>query len=135
MRKLRTNRGFWKFFFLTLITLGIYGLVVMYHISEEINLVAVKDGKKTMNYILLVLLLTPITLGIADLVWYTRLSRRIGNELDRRGIGYKFGAGTFWGWNILGALLIGIGPCIYTAKLMKAMNKLNASYNAQNGIA
>ena len=128
MRKLPTNRGFWKFFFLTLITLGIYGLVVMYHISEEINLVAARDGKKTMNYLLLTFLLTPLTLGIAELVWYTRLSRRIGDELDRRGLGYKFGAGTFWGWNILGGLII-VGPAIYTAKLMKAMNLLNGSYN------
>lgn len=131
MRKLPTNRGFWKFFFLTLITLGIYGLVVMYHISEEINLVAARDGKKTMNYLLLTFLLTPLTLGIADLVWYTRLSRRIGDELDRRGLGYKFGAGTFWGWNILGALII-VGPAIYTAKLMKSMNLLNESYNSKN---
>ena len=134
MRKLPTNRGFWKFFFLTLITLGIYGLVVMYHISEEINLVAAKDGKKTMNYLLLTFLLTPLTLGIADLVWYTRLSRRIGDELARRGIGYKFGAGTFWGWDIFGALIL-VGPCIYTAKLMKAMNLLNESYNSKNELA
>ena len=128
MRQLPTNRGFWKFFFLGVITLGIYNLVVMYHISEEINLVAARDGKKTMNYLLLVVLLTPLTLGISDLVWYTRISRRIGDELDRRGLGYKFGAGTYWGWGIFGSLLL-IGPCIYVAKMMKAMNLLNGSYN------
>ena len=134
MKALPTKRGFWKYFFLSIITLGIYGLVVMYHISEEINMVARNDGKKTMNYILLAFLLTPITLGIADLVWYTRISNRIGDELDRRNLGYKFGAGSFWGWNIFGALLLGIGPCIYTHKLMKSMNLLNESYNRENGL-
>ena len=109
MKKLPTGRGFLKWFFLNIITLGIYNLAVMYHISEEINQVAAKDGKKTMNYLLLFFL--------------------IGPELDKRGLGYKFGAGSFWGWCILGAIIV-VGPCIYVHKLFKAMNKLNESYNA-----
>lgn len=128
MRNLPTKRGFIKWFFLSLITFGIYDLIMMYKMSEEINLTAAGDGKKTMNYLLLFFLVGPLTLGIADLVWYTRFSRRIGNELDRRGLGYRFGAGSFWGWNILGSLIL-IGPMIYIHKLCKAMNKINASYN------
>ena len=127
-RQLKTNRGLAKYFFLGLITFGIYDLIVMYHVSEEINLVAANDGKKTMNYLLLVLLLTPITLGIADLVWFSRLSGRIGDTLQARGIDYKFGKGTFWGWNIFGALIL-VGPFIFFHKFFKAMNKLNADYN------
>lgn len=130
MRKLPTNRGFWKWFFLSLITLGIYDLVMMYHISEEINTVAARDGKKTMNFLLLFFLIGPITCGIADIVWYHKISNRIGDELARRGINYKFGAGSFWGWNILGSLII-VGPAIYMHKLLKSMNKLNESFNAQ----
>lgn len=130
MRELATNRGFWKWFFLTLITLGIYDLVVKYHLSEEINLTA-KDGKKTMNYLLLFFLIGPITLGIADLVWYSKFSARIGDELKRRNIDYKFGAGSFWGWNVLGVFIL-VGPCIYAHKLFKAMNQINDSYNKEN---
>ena len=130
MKKLRTNRGFWKWFFLNIITLGIYQLGMLYHISEEINLVAAKDGKKTMNFLLLIFIIGPITLGIGDLVWFHRISARIGAELDRRGLGYKFGAGSFWGWNVLGAIIV-VGPFIYIHKLLKAMNKLNESYNAE----
>lgn len=48
---LRTNRGLGKFFFLSLLTFGIYGIVVMSHISKEINEIATKhDGKKTMHF-------------------------------------------------------------------------------------
>ena len=48
---LRTNHGLAKFIFLSLLTFGIYGLVVLCHISEEINQVATpRDGKKTMHY-------------------------------------------------------------------------------------
>jgi len=67
-------------------------------------------------------------LGIAPLVWYHRISARIGNELKRRGIAYGFGAGSFWGWCILGAL-IAVGPFVYIHKLLKAMNLLSGHYN------
>jgi pSer/pThr/pTyr-binding forkhead associated (FHA) protein len=126
-RRLPTSRGFFKFFFLGLITLGIYQLVVFTNISTEINIVARKDGKKTTNYILMILL-SIITLGIYSYVWWTKLSSRIGNELRYRGVDYSFGAKDFWIWNILGSLFI-IGPCIYIHKLMKAMNRLNGNYN------
>ena len=131
VKQLKTNRGLLKLILLSIITLGIYPLVVMSVISTDINLIASRyDGKKTMHFCLLAFIFTGLTLGIAPLVWYHRISGRIGNELARRGINYSFGAGTFWGWNILGSL-IGIGPLVYTHKLFKAMNLLCADYNAK----
>jgi hypothetical protein len=56
------------------------------------------------------------------------LAAVIRRELKRRGIHYSFGAGTFWGWCILGSL-IGVGPLVYMHKLFKAVNKINADYN------
>jgi len=43
-------------------------------------------------------------------------------------VDYQFGAGTFWGWGILGSLIL-VGPFIYTHKLLTAMNRLSADYN------
>lgn len=126
---LKTNRGLVKYILLSLITLGIYGIYGMWAVGNDINVIARKyDGKKTMNYCLVYFLLSGVTLGIASLVWYHKVSARIGRELDRRGIGYHFGAGSFWGWNILG-LFIGIGPFIYMHKLFKALNLLSKDYN------
>lgn len=127
--QLKTNRGLIKFILLSAITFGIYGLVVMSALSTDINTIASRyDGKKTMHYCLIFFLLTGLTFGIAPIVWYHKLSARMGNELKRRGIAYSFGAGSFWGWNVLGAL-IGIGPLVYTHKLLKAMNLLCENYN------
>ena len=127
--QLKTNKGLLKTILLSLITFGIYPLVVMSAVSNDINIVASRyDGKKTMHFCLLTFIVAPITFGIAGLVWYHRISARIGAELQRRGIDYSFGAGTFWGWNVLGAL-IGVGPFIYLHKLAKAMNKLCADFN------
>ena len=128
-RKLKTNRGLIKLILLSIITFGIYPLVIMSSISSDINVIASRyDGKKTMHFCLLAFIFTGLTLGIAPIVWYHRISKRIGNELKRRGIAYSFGAGSFWGWSVLGSL-IAIGPLVYTHKLFKAMNKLSADYN------
>ena len=129
--QLKTNRGLIKYIFLSLITFGIYGLVVMSAVSTDINTIASRyDGKKTMHYCLLFFLVSWLTLGIGVLVWSHRICARIGNELDRRGIDYSFGAGTFWGWEILGSLIV-IGPFVYLHKLLKAMNLLSEDYNTK----
>ena len=129
MMRLKTNRSLLKYIFLSLITLGIYGLVVMSVISEDINTIASRyDGKKTMHYCLVVFLFSWLTLGIVPLVWYHRISDRVGDELKRRGINYPISSSSFWGWYILGALII-VGPFVYYHKLFTGMNYLCENFN------
>lgn len=126
---LNTSRGLLKFILFTLITFGIYPLVFYSSISSDINVIASRyDGKKTMHYCLLLFIVAPITLGIGAIVWYHRLSDRIGGELRRRGIEYSFGAGSYWGWKIFGTLIL-VGPLVYLHKLCKSMNLLAENYN------
>lgn len=128
--QLKTDRGLLKFVLLNFVTFGIYGIIVMSAISEDINIIAGRyDGKKTMHYCLLFFLVSWVTMGIGSLVWYHRISARIGAELKRRGISYSFGAGSFWGWNLLG-LFIAVGPYVYIHKLLKSMNLLCKDFNA-----
>lgn len=127
--QLKTNKGLLKTILLSLITFGIYGLVVMSAVSNDINIVASRyDGKKTMHYCLLTFIVAPITLGIGAIVWFHRISNRIGNELTRRGIAYSFSATDYWLWNVLGALIV-VGPFVYLHKMFKAVNLMNAHYN------
>ena len=126
---LNTNRGLLKFILLSIITFGIYGIVVMSSISRDINIIATRyDGKKTMHYCLVYFLFSWLTCGIVPLVWMHKLSARIGNELARRGYQYSFGASTFWLWGILGSYII-VGPFIYYHRLFKSMNMISESYN------
>ena len=128
-RQLNTSRGLLKFILLSIVTLGIYAIVYYSSISESINEAASRyDGKKTMHFCLLTFVIAPLTLGIGEIVWFHKVSARIGNELSRRGLDYSFGAGTFWGWNVLGSLIV-IGPFVYLHKLSKAMNMICADYN------
>lgn len=128
--QLKTNKSLAKFILLSLITFGIYGIVVMSSISNDINLiVSCYDGKRTMHYCLLFFLVGPITLGIGTLVWYHRISTRIGAELRRRRIPYFLSAADFWLWHVLGSLII-VGPFVYLHKLFKATNLMCANYNS-----
>ena len=129
--QLKTNRGLLKFILLSIITLGIYGIVVMTQTANDLNAIASKyDGKKTMHYCLMIFLVGPITLGIYSIVWMHKFSNRIGAELKRRGLNYTFSASTFWGWNVLGSLIV-VGPFIYLHKMFTAMNMLCADYNVK----
>ena len=70
-----------------------------------------------------------VVISVAVMLFSGFLMTRL-TKLLRRGIPYKFGAGTFWGWGILGCLII-IGPLVYCHKMMKSMNLLCADYNVR----
>ncbi len=125
----KTNKGLLKYILLSLITFGIYGLVVMSSVSDDVNVIASRyDGKKTMHYCLLFFIVAPITFGIASIVWFHKISNRIGAELKRRGVAYSFSAADFWLWNVIGAIIV-IGPFVYMHKLFKATNLMCENYN------
>lgn len=131
LAQLKTNRGLVKFILLSLVTFGIYSIIYFSGISSDINIIASRyDGKKTMHFCLMLFIIAPITAGIGAIVWYHKLSARIGDELNRRGIDFKFGAADFWLWNVLGAFII-VGPFIYLHKLSKAMNLAAEDFNAR----
>ncbi len=128
--QLNTNRSLLKYILLTIVTLGIYSIVFYSGLSSDINVIASRyDGRKTMHYCLLFFLVGPLTLGIGYIVWFHKLSARMGMELYRRNIGYSFGADTYWLWNVLGSLIL-VGPFVFVYKLCQASNLLAGNYNA-----
>lgn len=127
--QLKTNRSFIKTLLLSMITFGIYALVVYGQITDDVNLVCSRyDGKKSMNYYLLFFLVGPLTLGIAMIVWMHNICNRIGNELKRRKVDYNFSAKDFWLWGVLGAIII-VGPFVFAHKFFKSVNKMNEHFN------
>ena len=68
--QLKTNRSLAKFILLGIITFGIYPLVIMCGVSQDINIVASRyDGKKTMHFALVAFIFSWLTLGILPIVW------------------------------------------------------------------
>jgi len=122
----KLNREPMKTVLLSILTFGIYGMVMYHGAVYDINVIASRyDRKSTRGYAWL-FLFGPLTLGIAVLVWFHRVSNRIGGELHRRGCDYSFGARTFWLWC---ALVPIAGQFVYMHKFCTAMNKLVYRYN------
>ena len=123
-----TDRKLIKVILFSMITFGIYGIIFFTKLGCDLNRIASKrDNKKTMNY-LLILLLTPFTAGIAQIVWFHKLSNRIADEEHARGIQTNFSAKSFWLWCVLGSLII-VGPYAFVYKLCVNMNVLANRYN------
>ena len=122
-----TDRNVVVVILLSLVTFGIYSLVLHCKLSREINLTARGDGQNTMHY-LGALLLGMITFGIYTLVWTHKYSERVGSEATRRNTGISFGATDFWIYSVLLGFTI-ICPFIYLHKLLTATNAINTSYN------
>jgi hypothetical protein len=80
-----------------MITLGIYGHLVMHGLAFDVNLIAGRyDQKRSMNYALLWFLVAPVTLGIAGIVWLYNICMRIIAEFKRRDMEYKIDGKIFW---------------------------------------
>lgn len=127
--QLKTNRSVGKYILLSIVTFGIYHFVFFYGIGDDMNVIASRhDGRRTMNFALVGLLLAPLTFWIMGFVWFHMISNRMASELARRGIYSQFSATTFWLWYVLGAFIV-VGPWIYTHKMAKAMNLLAENYN------
>ena len=113
--QLKTKRGLLKFILLSIITAGIYGVVTLSDLSNDINIIASRyDGKKTNNFCLSAMIFAPLTLGISLYCWQHKLCNRIGNELKRRNVAYKFSAATFWLWTFVYGIAGGIVTGIIT---------------------
>jgi hypothetical protein len=129
LRHMPILRSALKYYLLSFITFGIYGVWFKARIGDDLGVIAGRyDGKRTTSYWLAWFLLIPLTFGIYYLVWHHKLSKRIGRELRRRGHVSTFGAGTFWLWNVLGSCIL-VGPFIYMHKLCHTMNRLSRDYN------
>jgi len=126
-QQLPTDRNVVVVILLSLITFGIYALVLQYQLIKEINLTAARDGKKTTG-LLAMILLSCITFGIYGIVWTHMFAERVGAEAARRNTGVSFGAVDFWIFSVLLSFTV-ICPFIYKHKLLTAFNAINTSYN------
>lgn len=69
--KIKDNRKFIKYLLLSIITFGFYEAFMLSNISKEINLIS-KDGKRTMNYLPLFLMIVSGLLIIAIVYFFVK---------------------------------------------------------------
>ncbi|EEH66920.1 MAG: DUF4234 domain-containing protein [Actinomyces urogenitalis] len=126
-----TSRSLIGYLIASFFTFGLYSLYRWSEISSTINAIASRyDGRKTMHYLLLALIVAPLTLGIGYFVWSHNICGRIGAEAARRGRPGMLSSADFWLWMVLGSLII-VGPFVYCYRVFQAMNFISESYNTQ----
>lgn len=126
---LKTNRGFFKAFFFSIITLGIYDLYLIHKMAQEANLVDEK-GKKVGGLIFFIVF-TILTAGIYSLYWNYKVCEKFADNVKRAGQTARLTGGSWLLWTIVGAL-IAIGPLVAFVKQLHLWNDSNAVYNAQH---
>ena len=68
--------NFAKYLILSLVTLGIYSIVVLYRFTKTVNILCDGDEKESPNYIV-VYLLGIVTLGVYQLYWIYKQAERM----------------------------------------------------------
>ena len=94
------ERKVWKIYLLSLITFGIYGLVVAFSMAKETNISCAEDGKHTRGF-WGVIGLSIITLGIYVIVWYCKWLNRESSYLEKHRKSSKLKGGGYLGFIIV----------------------------------
>jgi hypothetical protein len=129
MQKLSTDRGFWLTVLLSIVTLGIYRLYLIYAFAKETNLACVEDGKHTSG-LLVYILLSIVTLGIYSIVWDVMLIQRRCNFLARHSKPEGLQVSTYLlTLFLLGWLTLGIMHLVVFCKNLYQQNAVNRAYN------
>lgn len=128
---MKTDRSFGMFLLLSIITFGIYSIIFFYNYVEDLNVVCAKDGKSSMNYIV-VWLLSLVTGGIFMYVWYYMIGDRLEQNCRAYGVPSSSSGTSLLLWSLLGSLII-VGPFIAQYKMIEDLNNLSIAYN--NGVA
>ena len=132
-RPVTENRDFVLYVILTIITCGIYGLVFLYSMIQDVNTVCDGDGEHTRGLMGLILL-SLVTCGIYSFYWYYCLGNRLANNASRYGMSFQENGTTVLLWLVIGSLLCGLGTWVATYIIIKNCNQLCAAYNRAHGI-
>lgn len=108
--------------FLSIITFGIYPLVVTCIIGGQVNKICMGDGKHQMHY-LLACLLGIVTLGIYPVLWCCKAMNRLQDNAYRYGntVHPAHSGSSYVLWTYLG-LFIAVGPMVAFCKLIDDVN-------------
>ena len=127
---LKTNRGFWKYFFLGIITLGIYPLYIIHAFAKETNIACEGDGEKTQG-LLVYILLGIVTSGIYWIIWNFMIVERRNNFTVKNNIKSRLTEIFYLVSVFLGPFTLGILNIIFLVKFLHQQNDVNQIYNSK----
>ena len=125
------NRGFWKAFLFSIITLGFYNWYLIYAFAKETNTACAGDGKSTTGLFLFIVF-SILTLGIYSIVWYCKWINRCNCYLmmNQKPMGLQVSTYILTLF-IFGPLTLGIMSLVVYCKMLYLQNAVKRTYNEQ----
>ena len=120
--------GFWRTFFLSILTLGVYPLYMISLISQSVNIACRKDGKRTWGG-LSYLLFTLLTLGVFAVVWHCKVINRMTRYMEKHGQKCIITKRFYLCWTLI-AWPILVGPLIALARFLVAFRDMAVLFNS-----
>ena len=127
------KKSVFKFFLLSIITLGIYAIVFWHKLGKNVNSLCEGDGKKTMKYGF-AFFLSVITFGVYGIIWKVKLAERLKVNAERYELMIPEGGLIVGLFSTLGLIALGAGLPISSFIVIKNYNMIAEAYNAYNGI-
>lgn len=121
------QRSLLGFIGLSIITLGIYGLVFVYKMTKDINTLTANNSPETSPGLAVVLYM--FTCGIYPLIWYYQQGQKLYDAGTTMGVQVNEKGSSYLLWIILGSFLFGLGPIIALYKFLKNYNNLALIFN------
>ena len=132
------KKSAFKFFLLSIITLGIYAIVFWHKLGKNVNALCEGDGKKTMKYGF-AFFLSVITVGIYGIIWKVKLAERLKVNAERYELMIPEGGTEVALFSTLGIIALGAGIPISSFIIIKNSKTqeivgpcLNCHYNNPN---
>ena len=127
---MRTNRLFWRTFFLSIVTLLIYPFYLVEIIAQTTNIACREDEKRTWGTFAFITL-GILTLGIYPLVWHCKQITRFRQYCERNGDTCAVSRRFYLCWTLLGLPLV-VGPLIAIARFLRAYSQMCRIYNSKH---
>ena len=127
------KKSVFKFFLLSIITLGIYAIVFWHKLGKNVNSLCEGDGKKTMKYGF-AFFLSVITFGVYGIIWKVKLAERLKVNAERYELMIPEGGTEIALFSTLGLIALGAGIPISSFIIIKNYNMIANAFNAYNDL-
>lgn len=129
---IKTDRGVIGWLLLSIVTCGIYSYYFLYCLARDINVMCQDDGDSTPGLAAFILL-SFVTCGFYALYWYYKIGNRLQANAPRYGLMFQENGTTVLMWQIVGALLCGLGTIFAMNIIIKNTNAMATAYNVRLG--
>ena len=129
---IKTDRGVIGWLLLSIVTCGIYSYYFLYCLARDINVMCQDDGDSTPGLAAFILL-SFVTCGFYALYWYYKIGNRLQANAPRYGLMFQENGTTVLMWQIVGALLCGLGPIFAMNIIIKNTKAMATAYNVRLG--